>query len=616
MPATRCCAAQTAAATLLIAALWPTVLWSIGWTIASSPVNHGEFPVGLGSALKMAALALLPLLFARQVCRKGGLGEAHFRWPADALADFRRQLSWLTVIGTPLLLVIAIVEAQTNDGFKDSLGRLLFIGCQVVLIPFLFRSMQPGQGPLWRLMNLRPGSWAARLSTPVLCVIMLLPVVLAVMAAAGYYDTALRLAARLEATLWLILALAVCQATISRWLTAVYRRLAIAAIVRREEQKNIAAGRSQFSRSLKVAPQVAESVLGAQVVAADGELLDADDEQENKSPPEIDLEKIDVQTHRLLHSLTLLALVAGLFYVWADVLPALRFLDSVVIGGELGIDAAHSTTITLTNVLEAIGVALLTFIAASNLPGLLELAILERLPLDNGVRYAVLAVSRYSIAFLGIVIGGGIVGIGWPKLQWLAAAISFGLGFGLQEIFANFVSGIIVLFERPVRIGDTVTVGEVTGVVSRIRMRATTILDGDRKELIVPNKEFITNRLVNWTLSDSVIRLVVPLGVTYGADTQKVQRLLMRVAGEVPAVLTNPPAKAVFMGFGEKTLNFELRVFIDDVDALMTTRHQLNMAIDRAFRAAGIDIAMAQRENAARITATAPSPPPKQDKAA
>jgi potassium efflux system protein len=156
----------------------------------------------------------------------------------------------------------------------------------------------------------------------------------------------------------------------------------------------------------------------------------------------------------------------------------------------------------------------------------------------------------------------------------------------------------------------------MTGVVTCIRMRATTIVDGDRKELIVPNKEFITSKLVNWTLTDSVTRLVVPLGVIYGAEPQKVQRLLLRIAGETATVLRNPPPKAVFMGFGEKTLNFELRVFVGDVDVLMPTRHQLNMAIDQAFRTAGIDIAMAQRDNAARLLTVASAPAPRQDKAA
>ncbi len=587
-------AIKTTIATLVTAAFWPTIAWCFGWLISGLSANQAEYPLALGAAMQITALALLPLLFARQICRRDGLAKAHFRWPADALADLRRQLGWLTAVGTPFVLVIALLDSQSNDAWKDSLGRLLFMGCQLSLVPFLFRALRPQQGALNRLMTLRRGSWTARLSSPAFYIVLALPLVLAMMAATGYYYTALRLTSRFEATVWLVLGLVVIQALASRWLTAVYRRLAIAAIVRNAESNPV---RERVP---------AEAAPGKNVF----------DESEDESPPEIDLEKIDVQTHRLLHSTAVVALVVGLCFVWVDLLPALRFFDRVVLWVDLGTNAADITTVTLTNLLEAAAVAIMTVIAATNLPSLLELAVLERLPLDNGVRYAVMAVARYSIAFVGLVLGGSLVGIGWPKLQWLAAAISFGLGFGLQEIFANFVSGIIVLFERPIRIGDTVTVGEVTGVVSRIRMRATTIVDGDRKELIVPNKEFITSRLMNWTLSDSVIRLVVPLGVTYGADTQKVQRLLLRLAVEAPAVLPNPPAKAVFMGFGEKTLNFELRVFVGHVEALMSTRHQLNMAIDRAFRAAGIDIAVAQRENAARASTVVPALPSLQDKAA
>jgi potassium efflux system protein len=166
----------------------------------------------------------------------------------------------------------------------------------------------------------------------------------------------------------------------------------------------------------------------------------------------------------------------------------------------------------------------------------------------------------------------------------------------LQEIFANFVSGLIILFERPIRVGDTVTVGTVSGTVTRIRMRATTITDWDWKELIVPNKEFITGQLVNWTLSDPVLRLRLPVGIAYGSDTKKATEVLMRVAKDDPVVLNDPPPLVVFHGFGDSTLDFELRVFIPSIDHFIKLRHHLNMAIDSAFRKAGIEIAFPQRD--------------------
>jgi potassium-dependent mechanosensitive channel len=254
--------------------------------------------------------------------------------------------------------------------------------------------------------------------------------------------------------------------------------------------------------------------------------------------------------------------------------------------------------VSLMDLFAAAAIATVTVVGIQTVPGLLEVAVLKRMPLDNGMRYAIVAVTRHAIAIVGLVLAAGSMGIGWPKVQWLAAAITFGLGFGLQEIFANFVSGLIVLFERPIRVGDTVTVGDITGIVSRIRMRATTITDGDRKELIVPNKEFITAKLVNWTLSDSVTRLVVRLAIAYGSDTQLVQRLLLRVAAETPTVLRSPGAKAVFMGFSDKALEFELRVFVGSVEGLLPTRHQLNMGIESAFRTAGVDLAIPLREMA------------------
>ena len=121
--------------------------------------------------------------------------------------------------------------------------------------------------------------------------------------------------------------------------------------------------------------------------------------------------------------------------------------------------------------------------------------------------------ARYAIVVIGLASASSTIGIGWQKVQWLATALTFGLAFGLQEIFANFIAGLIILFERPIRVGDMVTIDNVTGVVSRIRIRATTIGDSDRKEYIVPNKEFITGRTLNWTLSDTINRIVINVGI-------------------------------------------------------------------------------------------------------
>jgi potassium efflux system protein len=181
-------------------------------------------------------------------------------------------------------------------------------------------------------------------------------------------------------------------------------------------------------------------------------------------------------------------------------------------------------------------------------------------------------------------------------VQWLAAAITVGIGFGLQEIFANFISGLIILFERPIRLGDIVTVGDISGNVSRINIRATTITDFDRREFIVPNKEFITGKLLNWTLTDPVTRVLVPVGIAYGSDVALAEKLLLKIAGENPHVMKDPPPRAIFWSFGDNSLEFRLYVHIPRRNIYLDMLHGLTTAIDREFRHANINIAFPQRD--------------------
>jgi len=212
------------------------------------------------------------------------------------------------------------------------------------------------------------------------------------------------------------------------------------------------------------------------------------------------------------------------------------------------------------------------------------------------VRFAITTLFRYTLAVIGMVLAFGKIGIGWSKVQWLIAAMTVGLGFGLQEIFANFVSGLIILFEQPIRVDDVVTIGEVTGKVSKIRIRATTIRRWDQRELVVPNKEFITGRLINWTLSDNILRREFIVGIAYGSDIAKAERILYEVARANPLVLKDPGPVVVFKNFGDNSLEFELRVYVSGADNYLPVWHGINCAIDEAFRKAGIEIAFPQRD--------------------
>jgi len=281
-----------------------------------------------------------------------------------------------------------------------------------------------------------------------------------------------------------------------------------------------------------------------------------------------------------------------------SILPALNFLENVELWSYSSeVDGVSKMIpITLANLMVAVIVAIVTVVAAKNLPALLEIILLNWFPMDAGSRNAVSTIFNYAITALGIVIVFTTIGLKWSNIQWLIAALGVGVGFGLQEIVANFICGIIVLFERPFRIGDTVTIGDVSGTVTRIRIRATTVMDWDRKELIVPNKEFITGRLVNWSLSDNVIRIRIPIGIAYGSDTTLAEKLMLKAAKANQLVLDSPEPQAVFLGFGDNSLNFELRVFINGINDWIPMLHKLNQTVDSEFRQANVSISFPQRD--------------------
>jgi potassium efflux system protein len=260
--------------------------------------------------------------------------------------------------------------------------------------------------------------------------------------------------------------------------------------------------------------------------------------------------------------------------------------------------------ITLISVLFAVLIGIITFVAARNLPGVLEITLLKYLPLDAGARYAFETICQYVVFAVGFIIAFNYIGINWGSLKWLVAALGVGIGFGLQEIIANFISGLIILFERPVRVGDIVTVDNIDGVVSRIRIRATTITNWDRKEYIVPNKSFITGKVLNWTLSNPMNRIIINVGIAYGSDTEMARELLLKTAQEHPNVLDDPPPVATFEGFGDNALNFTLRCFLPNLDNRLATITDLHLAIDKAFRKAKITIAFPQQD--VHLTPTRP----------
>jgi potassium efflux system protein len=309
-----------------------------------------------------------------------------------------------------------------------------------------------------------------------------------------------------------------------------------------------------------------------------------------------DLSQINAQTIRLVSSTLIVAAVMAIAFIWSSVLPAVGALDSVTLWTVSGATPEEKLPVTLASLLLAIPAAIMTVVAAKNLPGLLEIALLQHLPIENAVRYAITSISRYTILILGIAMTFNSLGVRWASIQWLVAALGVGLGFGLQEIFANFVSGLILLFEQPVRVGDVITIGDTTGTVSKIRMRATTVMNFDQQELVIPNKDLITGRLLNWTLSDATNRLVLEVGVAYGTDVTRACQILREICHSHPNVLKNPEPTAFFDFMADSQMTIKVRVFLASLDLRLPTRHEILTQIQDRFLAEGIQIPFPQRE--------------------
>lgn len=574
--------------TVLLAALWPLLAALIGWRLMV--LGRGDtFLRAVGLAAMSTAAVVFPLECLRLLATRRGVGRLHFDWPDDRAAKVARHALGLLAIGAPLVFALGLVVGSEREPFTDALGRPLFMALCLSLA-----------WTNWRLLHTWPSSsldlWGGRVAGPLRGLAVGAPLVLFLLTASGYFYTALQLGVRAEWTIWLLLTLLMAQSVCLRSIVLARRRMAIE------------------RAAAPVGPKVMSQL-------RDTEGIFRLDEQ---AWPElkVDLSTIVEQLKSLLRAGLITFAFIGMWGIWSDILPALSVLDRWTLwtvaadgpadpasGGNAtpaigdagtansGASAAlrsQGRPVTVASLGLAIVIFGLALFAAQNIPGLLETLILDRLNVDGGIHVAVISLVRYALALIGVVAACGQLGISWSSVQWLVAAATVGLGFGMQEIFANFVSGIIILFERPMRVGDVITIGETTGTVSRIRFRATTILDWDRKELVVPNKEFITGRLLNWTLSDKINRLVVKIGVAYGSDLQLVRRVLQEVLDGCEELLREPAPSITFEEFGASTLNLTIRGFLPDLEERLGTIDRLHEQIYQRFNEAGIELAFPQ----------------------
>jgi potassium-dependent mechanosensitive channel len=557
--------------TILISVPVPLAVGAVG-TLLVQPYNPSSFPSALGSGLIIVGIVLLILGLFRNMCRPHGLFAGHFGWDARAVRRLGHALWIVSLALVPAVLLRAVARTNNDALLADGLGRLGLLLISITFAVLAHRVFRPDGGAITSSLDRGGLLWRTRFLW--YWILVATPLVLAAIAMVGYSVSAGELLGRMITSGWIALAIVIILQIATRGVLvagrqAAYKQAELRARKQREEALSNASGDSAGE--------------GAPVL---------------REEPEIDVVTVSQQTRGLLHAAAGVLLVMLLWSIWSGMVPALGIFNDVVLWSNVTTTASGQVVnyVTLGHVLLSVILLSLTIFAARNIPGFLEVVVLHRFDVDSGTRYAYVTITRYTILAIGLVFAFSHIGVDWSKLQWIIAALGVGLGFGLQEIVANFVSGIIILFERPVRVGDLITIGDTVGTVSRIKIRAITITDPDNFEVLVPNKAFITGTVKNWSLTSPITRLVIKVGIAYGSDVARAQQIMLDVAAANEQVLDSPTPVVLFLGFGDSALDLELRVFVGRIEYRLSTVNNLHTAIHDAFNEAGIEIPFPQRD--------------------
>nr|WP_249220917.1 miniconductance mechanosensitive channel MscM [Serratia rubidaea] len=552
----------------ILVALPLPVLWAaLGFGLQ----NAWPYPVAV--AIGDGVTATLPILWVCMIsatfAHPRGLFIVHFGWPVRQVSRAMRYYKMSIWLIVPLIMALITFDNLNDREFSNTLGRLCFILLCIALL-LVTSSLKRAGIPLYLD---KKGSGENMVNTALWGVLMSAPLLAALASTIGYLATAQALLARLETSVAIWFFLLVVYHIIRRWMLIQRRRIAFDRAKQRRAEILAQRARGEDETS------------NTHVTGSNEGSIDIDE-------TEIDLDAISAQSLRLVRSiLTMIALVSVIF-LWSEIHSAFAFLENIslwnVTSTSNGVDSVQS--ITLGAVLIAVLVIMVTTQLVRNLPALLELAVLQHLDLSPGTGYAITTITKYLLLLIGAILSFSWIGIEWSKLQWVVTALTFGLGFGMQEIFSNFISGLIILFEKPIRIGDTVTIRNLTGSVTKINTRATTISDWDRKEIIVPNKAFITEQFVNWSLSDAITRVVLTVPAPAEANSEEVTKILTDAARRCSLVLDTPPPEVYLVDLQQGIQIFELRIYAAEMGHRMPLRHEMHQLILAGYREHGITL--------------------------
>ena len=526
---------------VILAAPIPLALQFAGQLIESTPAAATAAP--FGSAMHSVAGYAFLISFALALSAHGGAGERQLGWSLSTMTSIRRAM---LALAAGFLPAIFVAQASLNmDGIAGSeeIARWAVIVALLVLTAVSARIFRPSHGVFSGVIAANPTGLISILRPVWYSVCALLPAVLALGAAAGYVITAITVIENIARSYWVILLLAVGISALGRIGGAALDRFDLAGQLEAREE-------ARFEDQLR----------------SFGRLLLA------------------------------LVTVAGLAWAWNDLIPAFGIVSNMAVWTVAAGEGSARVPVSVRDAVFCVATVVVTMSLVRDLPGIINIVILRRFPIDRSARYALVALGRYLIVVTGIIVALACLRIRWNDVQWLAAAVTVGLGFGLQEIFANFVSGLILLAERPVRIGDLVTIDGISGRVSRIAARATTIVDFDNKDVIIPNKQLITGKITNWTLQESSVRVTIRVSVEADADLDSAVAGLREAAAGSAGVIANPGPEVLLVGFTSGSADIDVSIYVARPGELQPARHDLVGRSKRILAERGIAIAIPQMD--------------------
>ena len=434
-------------------------------------------------------LHIFVFVFFLQIIKPNALVQRHFSVQPYKLKRYRNLFNQIWIFSLPLLIFANVAETDSNFIYADITSFIVVLLSCTALLVLSIRIFT-------RNLSDFANSSAAALIGSFIAIIVSLMAVLFV--ASGYLYSIVTLTNRLAFTCYILLTYVLVSQTLHRMMH-VY-------IFKASLKKNHT---TEDKNSVEITTQNFISML-------------------NMSPAHL-----CSKAFKIVNTALLIITAFFMYIQWNDLASVLRYLDTIQIWTKTEIingSPVVTDYLSLANILLAVFILIVTSVLNKNLPSILEKLLLIKKGINQkSTSYTVKVITSYLITGFGIICAAGSVGIRWENLQWLVAALSVGLGFGLQEIFANFVSGIILLFERQTRVGDIITLNGLSGTVNKIRIRSTTVMSFENKEVMIPNKEFITSALTNWSLTSTVTKLEFVVGVAYDADVEKAKSLLLSI---------------------------------------------------------------------------------------